>query len=233
MNEWISKHLTVLTICIAAIMPSICAHGQDTGNSVSDSLRVEQLANEKYRMRMQRMTDRWMSLIPNKWSLQYAGDIGMFSIGLGWDYGSKNRWETHLFFGYLPRRHSTPESYFSFTVKENFTPWSIRINDRLSIEPLFGTFFINSIFSSDFWTSEPDRYPQGYYDFSTKIRFHIGYGHKITLHIPEHKRFLADRISLYYEISTCDLYVRQKIMSHNIPLCDIFCFAVGLQYTIM
>lgn len=83
-----------------------------------------------------------------------------------------------------------------FTARDRFEyhPYNTGIKGPTS---LHGTFFINSIFSSDFWTSEPDR------------------------------------ISLYYEISTCDLYVRQKIMSHNIPLRDIFCFAVGLQYTIM
>lgn len=103
----------------------------------------------------------------------------------------------------------------------------------MTVEPLYGTFFINSILSDEFWTKEPDRYPKGYYGFSSRIRFHLGIGQKITYLIPANKRFLANKISLYYEVSTCDLYVRQKFLSKTIPLKDIICLAVGLQYTIL
>ena len=34
-------------------------------------------------------------------------------------------------------------------------------------------------FSDDFWTSEPERYPRGYYGFSTRIRTHIFLGQRV------------------------------------------------------
>ena len=39
-------------------------------------------------------------------------------------------------------------------------------------------------------------------------------------------------MSLYYEVSSCDLYIRQKFMSSSIPLKDILCLGIGWQYTI-
>lgn len=205
---------------------SVLQHPSSSHGQRPVSVRVK-----KYEQRLQRRHERWESLIPNKFSLQYAGDIGMFSVGVGWDYGKRNQWETHLFLGYLPKKH-TPDAYWSFTVKEVFIPWNRKINGRFSIQPLYCTLFVNSILSSEFWTREPDRYPKGYYGFSSKIRFHIGVGQKVTVNIPTEKRYLADKVSVYYGISTCDLYVRQKILSSSIPLKDILCLAVGLQYTI-
>jgi len=233
MRKWIIDSL-VTVACLTACLPAGAQAIADAGDCTvisSDSLKIERLANQKYLRRLERHHRRWASLIPNKFSLQYAGDMGMLSAGIGWDYGRRNQWETHLFVGYLPKNH-TPNAYWSFTLKELFIPWSIKLNDLFSIEPLYCTLFVNSILNSEFWTKEPDRYPQGYYGFSSKIRFHIGLGQKITIHIPTHRRFLADNISLYYSISTCDLYVRQKILSSSIPLKDIICLDVGLQYTI-
>jgi hypothetical protein len=198
----------------------------------NDSITEDQRKFQNYEKRTNWYKARWAALIPNRFSLQYAGDIGMVSAGIGWCYGKRGQWGTHVFLGYLPKNH-TPSSYWSFTVKQVYTPWSLPVGKKLTVEPLYGTFFINSILSDEFWTKEPDRYPKGYYGFSSRIRFHLGIGQKITYLIPANKRFLANKISLYYEVSTCDLYVRQKFLSKTIPLKDIICLAVGLQYTIL
>lgn len=91
---------------------------------------------------------------------------------------------------------------------------------------------VNSILHSDFWTSEPDRYPSGYYGFSSRIRFHLGIGQRFTYNIPLERRYLGRQISVYYEISTCDLYVRQKMLNGSIPLKDIIILGAGIIYTI-
>ena len=59
-------------------------------------------------------------------------------------------------------------------------------------------------------------------------------GHRATFsfYIPEHDRYLGRKLSVYYEISTCDLYVRQKVLSGSIPLRDIITLGVGIIYTI-
>jgi hypothetical protein len=64
------------------------------------------------------------------------------------------------------------------------------------------------------------------------VRFHLGVGQRFTFIVPEQKRFMSSRLSVYYEVSTCDLYVRQKMLNKDIPLKDIITLGVGLQWAI-
>lgn len=245
MRGWLINVMMLAAVCVIGgtklnaqnvqtVTPNdSCAVVRDSMfKAVADSMKIECIVNERYHKRVELYKRRWASLIPNKYMLQYAGGIGMVSAGIGWGYGRRQQWETHVMLGYLPKNH-TPDAYWSLTLKETYTPWSIHLNHLFSVEPLFCGLFINSLLSGEFWTSEPDRYPKGYYGFSSRVRFHISLGQKFTIHIPAERRFLADRLTVYYEVSTCDLYVRQKVLNSSIPLKDILCLAVGAQFTIL
>ncbi|MBJ2184874.1 MAG: hypothetical protein JFR38_10280 [Muribaculaceae bacterium] len=219
---------------LLAISMTLCAHSHayaaepqcahpDTATATG--------VNTAYYKRLQKRQERWNRLIPDLFALQYAGGIGMISAGPGWDYGSSRQWETHVLVGFLPKRYKY-HHYWTFTVRETYSPWNLRIKNQWSVKPLTVSLSLNSILHSDFWTSQPDRYPDGYYGFSTRIRFHLGLGQRFSYDIPESKRFLGRRISVYYEISTCDLYVRQKVLNSYIPLKDILSIGAGLIYTI-
>lgn len=200
-----------------------------TANAITES---DSIAIKKYEQRLQTRLNRWKRLIPNLFTVQYAGGTGMFSVGPGWDYGSSNQWETSVLIGYLPRKYSHPH-YWSLTVKENYLPWRIAVGHwPVEVRPLAVSVSINSVLHGDFWASEPDRYPSGYYGFSSRVRFHLGLGQRFTFNIPPHKRYLGRQFSIYYEVSTCDLYVRQKILNHRIPLKDIITLGLGIMYTI-
>jgi hypothetical protein len=194
-----------------------------------DSAMVERLVNERYEAYVQRAHQRWLKLIPNLGVVQYAGDIGMLSAGLGWDYGKHDRWETIILFGYLPKFNSTHHDV-TFTLKENLVPWSIDCTHGVTVQPAAFTFFVNSVFDEEFWTEEPDRYPSGYYGFSSRIRYSIGFGGRVSLDIPEAKRRRTDRVSLYYELSTCDLYLVSAVPNKHISFADILRLGLGVQY---
>lgn len=187
--------------------------------------------NEAYHERLVRRAERWNKLIPNIFTLQFAGGIGMFSAGFGWDYGSSDQWETHVLVGFTPKRYDY-QTYWTLTLREMYNPWKIRLGKGWSMKPLSVNLAVNSILHGDFWMSEPDRYPHGYYGFSSRMRFHLGLGQRFTFAIPEHKRWISSSLSVYYEVSTCDLYVRQKFLNKKIPLKDIITLAVGLQWAI-
>lgn len=199
----------------------------NSSGSGNDSISIA-----KYEQRLQQRIDNWKRLIPNMFTLQYAGGVGMFSAGPGWDYGSSNQWETHVALGYLPKKYNK-SAYWTLTLKESYLPWRVDLGrSPLELRPLCVTLGINSILHSDFWTSEPDRYPGGYYGFSSKVRFILGLGQRLTLNIPYNKRRLGSQLSLYYEVSTCDIYVRQKFLNSSIPLKDIITIGIGAIYTI-
>lgn len=200
----------------------------DTVKTVSPAILEKK---DRYDMRVDRMKRHWNNLVPNLSTLQYAGDIGMLSLGIGWDYGKRDQWETYLMLGYVPEKNGI-EKMYTLTLKEIYTPWTIRINKRFGFSPLFATFMINTTLNGEFWTSEPDRYPKGYYGFSSKVRFHIGIGQKFKIFDVQKKSHWFKDMAVYYELSTCDLYIRQRVLNSYIPWADILVLGAGIQYTI-
>lgn len=191
-----------------------------------DSLTTDRIKNIGYERRLQKRENIWYKLMPDMTVLQFAGNIGMLSAGVGWDYGKVNQWETHVMIGFLPHRYNSG-SYWTFTVSQKYLPWRIELNENFSIKPLSVSLSVNSILHGDFWMSEPERYPKGYYGFASRMRFILGIGQRINFHIPESRRWMSRQLSLYYEVSTCDLYVRQKILNSSIPMKDLLSLGIG------
>ena len=210
-----------LLIATAALLHAAAAEAPDSA----------QAANMRYLKRLEWRERQWMRLIPNLFSVQYAGGIATVAAGIGWDYGPHDKWETHLQLGYLRPRYNHPH-YWTLTLREVYTPWAIDIGRHLDFKPLYATLFLNSILHHDFWMSEPDRYPHGYYGFSSRMRFHFGLGQRLTLNIPPEKRFMGRELTIFYAIATCDLYIRQKILNRHIPVKDIITIGLGLQIKI-
>lgn len=239
-SKWSHRRTRSLVLLLLGVL--LCAasptHAQ-TANALTDTsvtttpidtALVNRLAGERYAAYVQRAHRRWLRLIPNLGILQYAGDIGMISAGLGWDYGRHDRWETQFLVGYLPKFHAK-ENDITLTLKENLVPWSITCGSHgLTVQPAVFTLFVNSVLDDEFWTEEPDRYPSGYYGFSSRIRWSLGFGGRISLDIPEAKRHHADRISLYYELSTCDLYIVSAVPNDRLNFGDILRLGLGVQY---
>lgn len=228
MRQLSFKHALMIAL-LSLLLPTVAR-----ADAPEDTIKMpimETPVTTRYHQRLAKRQEHWNRLIPSLFILQYAGDIGMLAGGLGWDYGRSNQWETHLTFGYIPP-HQHYKHYWTFTLREMFLPWNLRFGKSWSVRPLSISLAANSMLDGDFWSSEPERYPRGYYQFSSKIRFQLGLGQRISWAIPEKHRFLSQQISLYYEIVTCDLYVRQKFLSKKIPLKDIIAIGIGVIYTI-
>lgn len=221
------KRLIFSILCVAPFATSQALPADSISlDSLSAKERRYQERIARYEQRLAKRDAVWNSMIPNLYTLQYAGGIGTLSFGIGWDYGKNNQWETHFMAGFVRKMYDLP-SYATITLRETFIPWRMQLSPMWSIRPLSVSLSVNSILNGDFWVSEPDRYPSGYYGFSSKVRFHLGLGQRVCFTIPKQKRFAAREISLYYEISTCDLYVRQKFMGTDIPLKDIIIIGIG------
>ena len=71
-----------------------------------------------YDKRVHRYRKHWAALIPTQFIIQNAGNMGVVSAGLGWDYGNRRQWETDLLFGYIPAHQST-RGKLTMTLKQN------------------------------------------------------------------------------------------------------------------
>lgn len=219
--RWLT--FSIFALCAALFTPAHAAGWEPT--------KPDSLASD-YEQRIYNYKLRWQQLIPTHTILQYAGSTGIVSVGLGWDYGKRNRWETTVMMGYVPK-YNSKKSKITFTLKQNFTPWSLPLKaDRLTVEPLTCGLFFNTIFSDDFWTNEPDRYPNGYYGFSTRIRSHLFIGQRLTHHF-KGKDKKRRSITAYYELNTCDLYLVSYFTNMDyLKLTDILSLGFGIKVQI-
>lgn len=222
------KLIFSIVLAIAALLPAITAAEPPVHATGEDSIRI---AN--YERRLEKRLNNWKRLIPTTFPLQYAGGMGMFSAGPGWAYGRGHKFETHLLLGFIPKRYNR-SFYWTLSLREMYIPWRIKVGKSpIEIRPLTVSFSLSSILHHDFWTSQPERYPKGYYYFlSTRVRAFIGMGQRFSYNIPTARRFMCRRISFYYEVSICDMYLRQKFMHHDIPFGELLTLGVGLIYTI-
>lgn len=185
--------------------------------------------NSIYERRRRKRLEGWMNLIPNQATLQFAGSIGLLNAGLGWHYGRGDHWETELLIGFVPRYHSE-RTKATFTLKQRYVPWHCQLNSRWTIQPLTTGIGFNTISGDDFWKNLPDRYPHQYYGFSTKVRIHLFLGQRLRYAIPYRHRLLNQAVSLYYELSTCDLYLISKITNRHFPWKETLSLAFGLRW---
>lgn len=197
-----------------------------SGLFVYSSTLVSQNGYEK---RIDRYQSRWEKLIPTHYKVQYAGGMGLFSLGTGWDYGKNNQWETDVFLGFLPK-YSTHSNKLTFTVKQNFMPWRTDLGKGFSSELLSCGIYINTVLNGDFWVSEPDKYPNGYYSFSTRMRINLYLGQRFTYHIPSDKRLFAKTVTFYYELSSNDLYVVSAFGNKYLKPDDYLKVSFGLKF---
>ncbi len=179
--------------------------------------------------REHRGREGWARIIPTHLKVQYAGSMGFLSAGWGWDYGKQCRWESDMLIGYLPRFEGE-RGYMTFTLKQNYIPWSLYASDQFSFEPLYGGIYLNTIVGEEFWGQAPDRYPSGYYWFSTRMRVHLFAGCSATWH-PRGEGWLKG-MSLYFEVNTSDLYIVRKVDNDYLRASDIIGFSLGLKLQI-
>ena len=182
----------------------------------------------KYDKRIHRYRGHWEKLIHTHTKVQFAGNMGLLSFGTGWDYGKKNQWETDVFLGFIPK-YDSKRTKVTMTLKQNYMPWSLNLGRGFSTEPLTCGIYFNTVFGNEFWVHEPDRYPKGYYGFSSKIRSHIFLGQRLTYDIDPQRRYTAKSITFFYELSTCDLYLISAATNSYLRPRDYLSLSFGLK----
>lgn len=229
-------------LLISIVLLSVCPVANVIADDSIYNERTEFDAGERetvYEKRAEKRRRQWAKLIPTQFVVQNAGNMGVVSAGVGWNY-AHNKLETHILFGYIPPHQST-RGKLTMTIKENYIPWDLPLTKEhsgnskplqsgWSICPVTASLYINTVYGHEFWKSQPNRYPNKYYDFmSTKFRLNAAVGQRITWQIPRNKRKHAKSISLFYEVSSCDLYIRAKFVDNRVPLNDILGLSLGIK----
>lgn len=224
-----SIRFVIIADSIIAISPDNSSYTILRADSVLREIPVSTTGHTRYDKRVHRFRKHWERIIPTHSKLQFAGNMGLLSLGTGWDYGKHNQWETDLLLGFVPK-YSSKRPKITMTVKQNYMPWSIDLGKGFSTEPLSCGLYLNTVFGNEFWVNEPERYPRGYYGFSSKVRIHIFLGQRLTLDINPKYRFLARSVTFFYELSTCDLYLISAVTNRYLKPHDYLSLSFGLKF---
>lgn len=210
------------------LMPA-CVQAQQ--NAVADTTldaRDTVVKHSRYDKRIHRYRRYWGALIPTQTILQTCGNMGLFSFGVGWDYGKHRQWETQLLFGYIPKYDSN-SAKMTITLKQNYIPWSVTMGHGWTFEPLECGLYFNTVLGSDFWTKQPSKYGSGYYPFSTRIRPNIFVGERFTVDVPENRHKFVKSVTFFYELSTNDIYFMRFYRNGSAGFWDVFGLSLGIK----
>ncbi len=230
MKSYIFRKITAVSLLVGF---SLSAFSSDSLQANKDSVLLERPFHvSRYDKRLHYYRKSWAMLIPTQAVVQYAGNMGFISLGIGWDYGKHRQWETHWLFGFLPK-YNSKRAKVTMTIKENYIPWSFDLGKGFSLEPLSCGLYINTIFGHEFWAKQPVRYPNKYYLVSTKIRPSIFVGERVTRQIPENKRKIMKSVTFYYEMSTTDTYILMRLRNHSIKFEDFVSLSFGAKLQLL
>lgn len=234
--KWLSFK-SISSVVLLGLLSLQEAHAAEVAASVSaDSVKHDTLIYQngvlsRYEKNVLRYRRHWDLLIPTSGILQTCGNMGIVSLGIGWEYGKHSQWETQMLLGFIPRFDSH-NSKMTFTLKENYIPWRCSLGSRWTFEPLECSVYFNTVFGHDFWTKQPTKYESGYYPFSTRIRPNLALGERFKFVIPRNKRKYIKSITMFYELGTNDIYFMRFYRNGNAGFWDVFGLSLGvkLQY---
>lgn len=208
----------ILLLSLVLVCSSVCAEGFS-----------DEKSQNRHERKLQQYKKGWEKLIPRYQKIQYAGSMGLISIGVGWDYGKSKQWETDLFLGYLPRFDGS-SGHATITLKENYIPWQINLakSERWKAEPFTASLYINKIFGDEFWSREPDKYPDRYYGLATNLRFNLAFGQRVRFKVKPIG--LSEQLTLFYEFGTNDLYIISYFTNKYLHFSDIFNLSLGIKF---
>ncbi|WP_397446046.1 hypothetical protein [Polaribacter sp. R77954] len=132
--------------------------------------------------------------VPDYASLQFAGNIGLLSTGVGYEIFD-NIWFAELLYGYIPEAITEAKSTHLNTIKNTFPIFTKKLRKNYFISLIAGLTATYDATTNTF-TALPSQFTKGYY-VSNSIHFVIFGGVKI------HKDFEAKSIfkgiDFYYE----------------------------------
>lgn len=160
--------------------------------------------------------------IPAYRKFQFAGNIGVFSTGIGYKFFNDKLY-SELLLGYVPPFISKAQKIHVITIKNTFPVYSKKL-DNYILSPITG-FTVSLETGNNSHLKLPSKYPEGYY-FTNAFHFTFFVGGMV------HKDLNLNRVNgvdLYFELGTVERYLWYAITSKEVHMNDIFSLAIGVN----
>ena len=170
-------------------------------------------------------TPRHQWYVPHYVPAQFAGNIGLFSLGVGYSSNHDN-YHINFLYGYVPSSVAGTEIH-TITAKNIFPLTRYGMKSGQTLIPYLGIGLTVEVGGNAFLRM-PSHYPEGYYDFPKNVHV-IAYGGARLQHLFQEDFKLLRGMEFYCEAGTVDIYLWYKAMSNHIRLNQIFSVALGVN----
>lgn len=209
-------------IVIILLAFSYQTFGQDSLKVKQDNPLEEFFTLEKIRSVFTPRTIQW----------QYAGNIGMHSIGADWNI-YKKKINAGLSLGYVPDSRSiSPLFIGNFHLNYN-SQVKIKLGNNLRLEPLNFSFIISTTYGDRFSIYEDEKYyPEYYYWWGVRTRY--GISHNLDLYYQFENSFI-EGVSIYLNSSVWDVefysvFGNDNLQLDKVPVARLITFGLGLKF---
>jgi hypothetical protein len=170
--------------------------------------------------------DSTNKFVPKHTVVQYAGDMGFLSAGVGYDFFSY-RIAMDFMVGYLPQYFGGVE-LVTGNFKIRYTPYHFKVLNQLYLSPFQFGLFTSYAFGEQYTNLNSDKYPSGYYWWTTDVRFGLFIGQSLMIISKPSSKIIAKEI--YYEFTTNDLLLYIYLDNDVIALNEIIYFDCGIKF---
>ncbi len=163
---------------------------------------------------------------PNHIVLQYAGDFGFLSGGVGFDFVD-DKISIDFLVGYVPASIGGIDIY-TLNLKSVYKPFHYRINKNITVVPFNIGFISSHAMGSQYNKTKSGIYPDGYYWWPANNRVGPSFGQNYYYSIEKkkHKRV----IEFYWDFVANDLGLYTYFDNKEAKLYHIFSFDCGLKW---
>jgi hypothetical protein len=164
---------------------------------------------------------------PRHLVLQTAGGLGMVAAGAGYTYWN-DKVDTDILLGYVPKRLAGSTLTLA-SAKFVYSPFTVRLSDQWQLKPVsVGAYF--SYTHGTLNDEERGQYTRDYYWWSSDTRYGPLAGGRLTYLRPAKTGGRPRNLSLYYDLSTNDLYLQSYLTNlKGLSLGQILVLGIGVK----
>lgn len=160
---------------------------------------------------------------PDHIKLQYAGNIGVISTGIGYSFFN-NKIQSDLFYGYIPEFIGGANIH-TISNKNTFKLIQFPFINKISLTHSIGFSIIYSKTNNTFFLL-PKQYPENYYQ-QNALNFSPFFSYSLSP-INYNNDKILNKISLYFEISTIDKFLWYYFKTAAINFTELWNLAIGI-----
>jgi len=160
-------------------------------------------------------------LRPDYLNTQFAGNMGLLSIGAGFQWKSIG-YDLTLLYGYVPKQFSTREVH-TFALRNTFSLSKRGQNPLHTFRTHAGLGILFETGNHSSWTL-PDVFPEGYY-FTNSLHVSLYLGTSYA-----YRGWQFRKVELYAEVGTLGRYLYYFVKSPTIDAAHVFNLSTGMKF---